>query len=107
RLESGQAICRARVSAEPYEALRIDVDAVLALRPFIAIARPAPRLDVIACGIEHDHRWSSHGFLLWFECSRPVQDPNIVLCIDRNARGISELPLGRHLRPPAIHLEGR
>src|SRR5579864_2689866 len=107
RLDSWQAIRGAIVTAKPYETLVVDIDAVLALRPFITLAIAAPGLDVIARAIEHDHRRRSHRRLLRLERPRPVKDPDIIPCINRNARGISELPLGGHLGPCMIHLEHR
>ena len=83
------------------------MDAVLSFRPFKAVARPSPGLDVIARCVEHDHRRRGLTRVRWLKRPRPVQDPDIVFRIDRNARGISELPLGRHLRPRVIHLEDR
>src|SRR5579864_509610 len=56
RLEPSQAVGGAIISTDPYEPLGVDMDAVLALRPFIALAIPAPGLDVIAGAIEHDDR---------------------------------------------------
>src|SRR5215218_3544123 len=44
------------VRREPDEALVVDVDAVLVLRPVVALARAAPGLDEIALGIELEHR---------------------------------------------------
>jgi hypothetical protein len=66
RLESGQAITRTIVSAKLYETLVIDVNTVLALRPFIATAISAPSLDVIAGRVEDYHRRRSHGLPLRF-----------------------------------------
>ena len=105
RLEPGQTIGGAIISANPYEALVVDMDAVLALRPFVAITRSTPSFDVVACRVEHDHRWRSIGRLLRLECPRTVQDPDVILRINRNTRGVSQLPFGRHLRPRTIHFE--
>src|SRR5207302_885831 len=44
RLESWQAIGGARISADPDEALVVDMDAVLTLGPFVAVAVAAPGL---------------------------------------------------------------
>ena len=34
-----------------------------------------------------------------------MQEPDIVLGVDREARGIAELPVRRHLRPRLVHFE--
>ena len=84
-LESGQAIRGTRVSAEPDEALVVDMDAMLAFRPFIAVAGPTPGLDVIARGIEHDHRRRGHRGVFRLKRPRTMQHPDVVLRIDRDA----------------------
>src|SRR5207245_11798008 len=98
---------RAIVSAQPHEALVVDMDAVLPFDPFITIARATPGLDEIARRIEHDDRRRSHLGLIGFERPRTVQDPGIALCIDGNAGHITELPLCWHLRQRWVLLEVR
>ena len=107
RPHSGQTIRRTIDSAEPDEALVINMEAVFPFGPLIAVARTAPGLDVIACRIEHDDRRCSHPGLIGRECPRAVQDPYVVLCIDGNAGWISEFPFCRHRRPRAVYLEYR
>src|SRR6516165_2856045 len=60
RLQARQAVGRAAVAADPDEALVVDMNAVLALRPFVAGAVAAPGLDVVAGLVEHHDGWRSH-----------------------------------------------
>jgi hypothetical protein len=83
--------------------LVIDVDAVLSLGPFETASRSAPRAQKIARGVEHEYRGCCG--LTGFERARPVQDVDIVLRIDADARCIAEAPLVRHFGPRRIHFE--
>src|SRR4029453_15024288 len=105
RLESGELKPGAIISAQPHEALMVDMDAMFPFDPFIACAPPPPSLDEIARRIEHNNWRRGHRGLIGLERSRTVQDPGIALCIDGDARHVSELPLCRHLRPRGVHLE--
>src|SRR6516165_5306941 len=107
RLEARQAVGRAAVAADPDEALVVDMNAVLALRPFVAGAVAAPGLDVVAGLVEHHDGWRCHREVGVLEGARTVQEPDIVLRVDRKARRVAELPFGRHLRPGGIDLEHR
>ena len=107
RFEARQPIRWAGISAEPHEALVVDVNPVLSFGPFVSIAGAAPGFDVIPCCVENDYGRRSHFRLLRLERPRTVQQPDVVLGIDCKARGIAELPLRRHLRPRAIHFKGR
>jgi hypothetical protein len=60
RLQPGQFSRRAIVAAQPDKSLRVDMDAMLPLRPFVAGAGPAPRLNEIACRVEHEDRRRGH-----------------------------------------------
>ncbi len=106
RLKPGRPLRRAVVAADPDEALVVDMDAVLALRPLVARAGAAPGLDEIARRVEHHDRRRRHRGLLRLERARPVQHPDVVLRIDGDAGRIAELPLRRHLRPAGVDLEG-
>src|SRR3954468_7670171 len=75
RLEPRQLEAGAIVASDPDEALIVDVDAVLALDPFVAGAGPAPGLDEVAVGIELQHRRCSLGKLVALERAWTVQDP--------------------------------
>src|SRR5262249_23563978 len=92
---------------QPHEALMVDMDAVLALGPVISAARPAPSLDEVAGSIEHDDRGRSLPGVFGLERARTVQEPDIVLRVDGEARRISELELRRQLRPGGMDLEHR
>ena len=107
RLQAGDAGGRAVVAADPDEALVVDVDAVLALGPFEAVARAAPGLDEIAGGVEHHDRRRGLGGILGLQRARTVQHIDIVLRVDGDAGGVAELPLRRHLRPGRIDRERR
>src|SRR4030095_12448976 len=107
RLEAGRLHPGAIVSAQPHEALVVDVDAVLSFDPFITAARPTPGLDEIASRIEHDDRRRSHRGLIGLERPRTVQDPSISRRVDGDTRHVSELPVCRHLRPRGIYFKHR
>src|SRR4029077_20617689 len=98
---------RTIVPAQPHKALVVDMDAVLALGPVISAARPAPSLDEVAGGIKHDDRGRRLPGVFRLERARTVQEPNIVLRVDGEARRISKLELRRQLRPRRIDLEHR
>src|SRR6516225_10975821 len=107
RLEPGQAGGRTIVSADPHEALMVDIDAMLALGPVISAPRAAPGLHEVASRIEHDDRGRSLSGVFGLERARTVQEPDIVLRVDGEARRISELELRRQLRPRRVNLEHR
>src|SRR4029077_21037901 len=87
------------VSTQQYEALVVDMDAMLPFDPFITAASSSPSLDEIARWIEH-HDWRrSHRSLIGLESPRTVEDPGTALCVDGDAGHVSELPLCGHLRP--------
>src|SRR4029450_6453670 len=71
--------------SETDEYFVIAVHAVLALGPFEATASAAPGLDEVAGGVEDHHRWRRHGRLIGLERPRTVQQPDVVLCVDRKA----------------------
>src|SRR5215831_16928347 len=83
------------------------MDAVLALRPVVSAPRAAPGLHEVARRIEHDDRGRSLSGLFGLERARAVQEPDIVLRVDGEARRISELELRRQLRPRRVNLEHR
>src|SRR5262249_665624 len=57
--------------------------------------------------IEHDNRGRSLFGVFGLERARAVQEPDIVLRVDCEARRISELELRRQLRPRSVNLEHR
>ena len=101
------AILRHRITDHPHEAFRIDVKAVLVLRPFIRgrLASgwaPTPSLNEIASAVELEHRRCGHRAQIFGKRARPMQNPHVPLRIDRNGRGIAEPPLRRQLQPAAL-----
>jgi len=108
RPESGNPVGWAVVARNPHETFRVDVNAVFTLGPLVARGVAAPRFQKVACAIEDDDRRRRHlGVFGFDERSRSMQHPHVVLCVDREARRISQLPFGWHFRPCAIHLERR
>ena len=103
RLQPGDAVGGAVVPGDPDKAFRIDVNAVLAFRPVRAGVFVAPRLDERAARVEHDHRRRRR--LTGLERARPMQEPHVVLRIDREAGCIAELHVRRQLRPRLVDLE--
>src|SRR5262245_35785999 len=81
------------------------MDAVLALGPVVSAPRPAPGLHEVARRIEHDDRGRSLSGVFGLERARAVQEPDIVLRVDGEARRISELELRRQIRPRRANLE--
>src|SRR5262249_53876748 len=83
------------------------MDAVLALGPVVSAPRAAPGLHEVARRIKHDNRGCSFSGLFGLERARALQEPDIVLRVDGEARRISELELRRQLRPRRVNLEHR
>src|SRR5262249_53850994 len=107
RPEPGEARGRTIVPAQPHKTLVVDIDAVLALGPVISAPRPAPGLYEVAGGIEHDDRGRRLSGVFGLERTRTVEEPDIVLRVNGEARRISEPELRLQLRPRRIHLEYR
>ena len=105
RLEPGEVSSRTVVPTNPGEPLMVDVEAMLPLRPVIALASPAPRPDEGTCRIEPDDGRRSHLGVFASQGPRAVQQPHIVLRVDRNGRHVTQLPVSRHLWPVWIHAE--
>ena len=107
------------VAADPDEAFRIDIDAVLALEPVVALARAAPRAQHVAGRIELDHRWRRDAadaarrvqrgaLLVGGQAAGALDDPDIVRGVDRNAGDLAENPVVRQrFRPERVHLHAR
>src|SRR5262249_3290498 len=76
RLEAGQAGGRTIVSADPHEALVVDMNTVLALGPVVSVPGAAPSLHEVARRIEHDNRGRSLSGIFWLERTRAVQKPD-------------------------------
>ena len=107
------------IAGEPYIARPIDEDAVLALRPVVALARSSPGGQEISLGIKLQHRWRG---LAAFGCRRilhralfvinqragAMHKPDMVVRIDCNAGHLTENPvLGQRLRPEWLGLKFR
>jgi len=107
------------VSANPRKARRIDADAMLVLWPLIAVAWAAPSLEQISFAIKFHHRRSRPAAFggRWIERQRlliirkragTLNDPDMVLRIDRNARCLAHYPVvGQRLGPGGVDLEPR
>src|SRR5262245_54500031 len=100
------------VAAEPDIALAVGEDAVHRFRPLVARARATPGVDLIALRVERQHwrrrlaavsRWRIELRALLVVVQRrgaAVDDPEVVLGVDRRANGHAEQPLaGDRLRP--------
>ena len=101
-------------AADPDVALGIDGDAVLGVRPFVAGPRPAPRLHDVAGLIEFNDRRRSHAAfrlrrrerrrnVICRQRARPRDDPDVILRVHENRRGLPERPVVRKwFRPERI-----
>src|SRR5262249_39287587 len=89
------------------EPLVIDVNAMFALGPFVTTASAAPGFDEIASRVEDHHGRRRHRRQIGLERSRTMQQPDVVLSVDRKTGGIAQLPLRWHLRPRPIDFERR
>ena len=85
------AVLRHRVADHPHEPFRIDVKAVLVLRPFVRLQPPAlslveraPALNEIAGVVELEHRRCGHRAQILGKRTRPMQHPHVSLRIDGN-----------------------
>ena len=72
RLKPRIPALRAIVAAYPHMTVAVDVDTVLALRPFEAAARSAPRFHVVARRIEYHHGRRRQRRLVGFQSARAV-----------------------------------
>src|SRR5207244_4331576 len=99
---------RAGISAEPDEALVVDMNAVLALRPFITGARSAaPAANEIAVRTPYRDWRSSKACLTGGQRAWTRQNPNIVLCVDRDRGRVAHAHIGGDARPGSVDLELR
>src|SRR5215467_9863019 len=108
------------VAAEPDIALAVDEHTVHRFRPLVARARGAPGVDLIALRIEREHRrgrlaavcgWRIELRALLVVVQRrsaAMDDPQVVLGVDRSTDGHAEQRLSRErLRPHRVDLEHR
>src|SRR5581483_3999108 len=93
----------------------INGDAVVRLRPFVALSGAAPAPDQVAGLIELEYGWGLRaavaGLLIRRRLVRrervlPVDDPDVILRVNRHADGHPDVPVVRErLRPERINLE--
>src|SRR5262249_6303757 len=106
------------VAADPDVALIVDVDAVVRLRPLVALAWSAPRAHEIAIGVELQHRrrlfaavrarWRAlRAFSVVVPGGGPaVYDPDVILLIGPHADRVAEQARERFW-PERIDFEDR
>jgi hypothetical protein len=99
--------------------LVIDEDAVVAVRPFVALPRPAPVAQQVARLIELEYWWRAGAaqfgrllldplFLIGQRRRTAVHDPDVIVGINPDADRLSENPVIRHrLGPQRIDFEAR
>src|SRR5947209_11366046 len=84
------------IAGDPHETLRVDVNAVLVLRPIIAFAGPAPRAQQRSILSELQDRWrrdatfagrriERRGLLVRRQRLRALDHPDMVVGIDGDA----------------------
>src|SRR3954447_15925026 len=92
------------VAADPHKAFAVDVDAVLVLRPVVAFARPAPRTEQPPFAVEFENRrrrraalrrrrMERQGLLVLGERARSLQDPDVIVGVDRDPAHLAEDPV--------------
>src|SRR5688572_30800675 len=105
------------VAADPDVAFVIDREAMVVRGPLVAVPRTTPVPEQVACLIELEHgrRRRAAASHLWGDGRgleivvhgvRPVQDPDVILVVDRDADRHAEHPvIGERLRPQRIDFE--
>ena len=105
------------VAGEPDEIIVVDIDAVLALGPIVALARTAPMADEIAGLIEDEHRRRRHatlglrrillgGAIALGQRARTLHHPDVIEAIDPDAGDLPEDPVvGQRLGPERVDHE--
>src|SRR5207248_3495126 len=119
RLSAASRRRSAAVPANPDVAFVVDGDAVIRVGPVVALARSTPVADQVAGGVELENRRRRSAALrgrrrgrgvdlAGLEGSRAMDDPHVILCVDRNADRLTENPFVRQrLRPQRIDFEAR
>ena len=114
---SGAGGLTAAVPANPHIALVVDRNAVIRLGPVVALRPPAPVSDEAAILVELQDRGRGRAALsrrrvrrrmqfAGFERARPVNDPDVILGIDRHSDCLAENPVVRQrLGPQRVHFE--
>src|SRR5262245_49232965 len=107
------------IAADPYETRRVDRDAVLVLRPVVALARTAPGPDQIAVGIELHYRRrrpaafrlrriERERFLVVGKRAWALNHPDMILSVYGDAGRLSHDPIVRQrLGPGRVDREAR
>src|SRR5204863_9061828 len=109
----------ASIAADPHVALVIDRDPVVVERPVVTLAGSAPMPDQIAILVELENGWRRSAALCSgrvgggvyfsrFERAGSMDDPDVILRIDRYANGLAEDPVVRQrLRPQRVDFKPR
>jgi hypothetical protein len=102
------------VAADPHVVIGINKDPVLVVWPLIALSRAAPCLHHVPRLVEFDHGWGGRAavpfaigtvFIVVRESAWAMDDPDVVVRVDRNSRDLTEHPVIRkRLRPIRIRL---
>jgi hypothetical protein len=107
------------VAPDPDEAFVIDIDAMLILEPVVALPGSAPCPEQIAVLVELHHGRRRHAafrprrterrrFFIIGKRARPLDNPDMILRVDRHACGLSHDPVIRQrLGPGRVDLELR
>jgi hypothetical protein len=74
----GRGLGPSTVATDPDEPFRIDVDPVLAFRPFVALTRPTPTPQQLSRRVEFQDRRSGVRAPVRGNRSRPVQHPDVI-----------------------------
>src|SRR5262245_42408305 len=93
--ELDQVMVGLAVAAEPNKPFGIGVDAVLDLRPVVALPRPAPGLDKVSGLIELQHRRRRLACLVCSDRARRLQLPRVDGLSTRTASNRAALPVAR------------
>jgi len=107
RLKARDAICRTVDSTQPDEPVRIDVNAVLTLRPLIPAPRSSPGLNEVAIRIEDHERRCRHLSQLRRNGPGSMQQPDVVFGIHGHPGHVPQDPSLWQLRPLRIDAERR
>ena len=107
------------VAGKPDIIIGVDIDAVLAFRPLVARSGAAPGAHQIAGLVEDENRRRGNaalglgrivfgGTLAGAQRTRPMDDPDTIEPVDRDAGDLADDPVvGQRLRPQRVDLELR
>ena len=97
--------CNRGAAADPHAVLVVDGDAVLAVRPVVAVAGAAPRVHEFSRRVELQHRRRRVAPPILGDRVRPVQHPHVIASIHRHRCDMTHDPAVRQLRPCRVHFE--